>query len=307
MAGNHRAAIYVKWDLGVPDGSGSSSVCVIYTNGYILLHRQLLENPIWTQMPAEHFKVWIGILMRANYKPSKWWDGSTQIDIPAGAFICSLDTLAQFCHVSISQVRSTIKYLEMTHAIARRTTHRHTLLTVTNWSIYQSAAEDDRTLSDTLSSTHIAQSSHAHRTHVATEEEYKNIRKKESNITKALATPSEKPRKATEAERNKWFVEKFWPIVWHKVAVGAARKAWIQKVDTPEMCESIIQAAMLQGPGIVQRGRQPGSAILHPATWLNQERYLDEVEPAGNVIRFDSRDAVKEAWIQRKERERGEI
>ena len=86
-----------------------------------------------------------------------------------------------------------------------------------------------------------------------------------------------------EAERRKWFEERFWPIVWAKIGVDAARKAWLREVPDEQTCNSVIVAARRQGPGILERGRRPGSSVLHPATWLNQGRYLDE-EPRDQAM-----------------------
>jgi hypothetical protein len=82
--------------------------------------------------------------------------------------------------------------------------------------------------------------------------------------------------KTSEAERRRWFEERFWPIVWAKIAVDAAMKAWLRKVLDEETCNLVVTAAVRQGPGILERGRRPGSTVLHPSTWLNQGRYRDE-------------------------------
>ncbi len=89
--------------------------------------------------------------------------------------------------------------------------------------------------------------------------------------------PSEPNGKhATESERKRWFEEQFWPVVWAKIGIDAARKAWARKVPDLATCTLVVEAAKRQGPAILERGRHPGSSVLHPATWLNQGRYLDE-------------------------------
>jgi len=79
-----------------------------------------------------------------------------------------------------------------------------------------------------------------------------------------------------ESERRQWFEEMFWPNVWHKIGKGAARSAFLRKVKTVEDRDKVLAAAKTQGPSILERGSRPGCSILHPATWLNQERYDDE-------------------------------
>lgn len=80
----------------------------------------------------------------------------------------------------------------------------------------------------------------------------------------------------SESERIQWFEEQFWPVVWAKIGIDAARKAWVRKVRDEATCTLVVEAAKRQGSAILERGKRPGSTVLHPATWLNQGRYLDE-------------------------------
>ena len=73
--------------------------------------------------------------------------------------------------------------------------------------------------------------------------------------------------------------DEFWSIVWAKIAVGAARKAWKAKVKSKNQALKVIEAAKQQGPGILAHARDNGHSVLHPASWLNAERYDDEPPP----------------------------
>jgi hypothetical protein len=83
---------------------------------------------------------------------------------------------------------------------------------------------------------------------------------------------------APKTERERWFAQEFWVtgVVWVKVGTGDARKAWLGKVHTRADAEMLIAAARRQGPGIVQHAMVNGHSVLHPATWINQERYRDD-------------------------------
>jgi hypothetical protein len=76
----------------------------------------------------------------------------------------------------------------------------------------------------------------------------------------------------------RFFREEFWPIVWLKVGRGAAEKAWLKKVTSREMAIKLKDAAISQGSSITARGQRDGSSTLHPATWINGERFEDEPE-----------------------------
>jgi len=83
---------------------------------------------------------------------------------------------------------------------------------------------------------------------------------------------------APKTDRERWFAQEFWVtgVVWVKVGTGDARKAWLGKVHTRADAEILIAAARRQGPGIVQHAMVNGHSVLHPATWINQERYRDD-------------------------------
>jgi uncharacterized protein YdaU (DUF1376 family) len=91
--------------------------------------------------------------------------------------------------------------------------------------------------------------------------------------------------------------DEFWSIVWAKIGVGAARKAWKAKVKGSKQARRVIEAAKQQGPGILQKAADNGIGVLHPATWLNQERYEDETRPlvAAPVERIWTPEEIAEA------------
>jgi hypothetical protein len=70
--------------------------------------------------------------------------------------------------------------------------------------------------------------------------------------------------------------ERFWQHYPHRVAKGAARKAWAAK--KPEIAKVLValDAAKMSYQWIHENGRY----IPHPATWLNQERWLDDLASA---------------------------
>jgi hypothetical protein len=121
-------------DINATTLSGESG---LFRSGYIFLHRRILDNPIWHQLPAEWLKVWIGILLRANFRPTKWWDGHRQVDIPAGAFVTSIQSLANFCKCTPKQIRGSLEYLERANMVARQRASQYSIITVSNWETYQ--------------------------------------------------------------------------------------------------------------------------------------------------------------------------
>jgi hypothetical protein len=87
---------------------------------------------------------------------------------------------------------------------------------------------------------------------------------------------SDETVKWSDAVAEKVFDLEFWPIVWAKIGVDAAKRRFVEKVKSRAEADQVIAASKRQGPGILERGRRPGNSVLHPATWLNQGRYKDE-------------------------------
>lgn len=67
----------------------------------------------------------------------------------------------------------------------------------------------------------------------------------------------------------------FWAVWPRKVAKGAAEKAW-EKAKLDNLADVIIKAASLQAAVIFKHTDK--QYIPHPATWLNQKRWEDEIE-----------------------------
>src|SRR6266852_6270439 len=55
--------------------------------GYVRLYRKILENPLFKDKPAAWFKIWVYILLRANWRESVFRPRQGEsIPVPAGSF-----------------------------------------------------------------------------------------------------------------------------------------------------------------------------------------------------------------------------
>jgi hypothetical protein len=236
--------------------------------GYVALYRSILEHPLFTQHPPEYLKIWVYMLLRAARKPKRWWDGTAEVSIPVGGFVGSLNTISKRCGVSRSQVQRALVVFAKCDMIDCVPRHNNSLYVVNNYASYQekktatdTPAERQRYMSDTPSE--------RDRNVSGTNQEEIGKRREETNTD----TP---PPAAGLREQ---LFDEFWSIVWAKIGVGAARKAWKAKVKGSKQARRVIEAAKQQGPGILQKAADNGIGVLHPATWLNQERYEDETRP----------------------------
>ena len=110
--------------------------------GWIRVYRSLLDHHLFQQSPAEYFKIWMYFLMRVNHQPRAWWDGKTEITIPAGSFVGSLNSIATGCNVSRKQAERAVEKLKQCQMIECKPGHSYTLYSLVNFTGYnQSQAE----------------------------------------------------------------------------------------------------------------------------------------------------------------------
>ena len=91
-------------------------------------------------------------------------------------------------------------------------------------------------------------------------------------------TPSPKPKKKEYTDD----FERFWSAYPRKVAKGDAFKAWQRLNGTAPDADELIKVVEQQKQS-PQWQRENGKFIPHPATWLNQERWHDEIQQPPKV------------------------
>lgn len=104
---------------------------MMYDSGFIKLHRQLIN---WEWYCHTNVKcVFIHCLLMANFKPSRFQG----YEIPAGGFVTSYNKLSEQTGLSVRQVRRALEHLNRTNEVTKYSTSKFTIITVNNWSEYQ--------------------------------------------------------------------------------------------------------------------------------------------------------------------------
>lgn len=104
-------------------------------HGYIKLHRKMMG---WEWYKNSNTKsLFLHILLTATHKPVKYGD----IDLQPGQLVTSIRQLAADTGLSVQNVRTALKNLQLTHEVTQQVTHsltqQQTLITVENWRFYQ--------------------------------------------------------------------------------------------------------------------------------------------------------------------------
>ena len=104
--------------------------------GYIVVHRQILQNPVVCK-DSYHFALWMFLLLNASFKEISVFFGSGRINLKPGQLVTGRKYLAEKLKTSESKVDRILKLFETEQMIEQNTTSRGRLITVVNWSKFQ--------------------------------------------------------------------------------------------------------------------------------------------------------------------------
>ena len=103
--------------------------------GYIKLHRKLLENPIVSN--TKYFAVWVILLMLAQHKDIEFLHGNQLIKLKKGQLLTGRKQLAELSGVAEGTIETILNYLESQQQIQQQKTTKYRVLTILNWDKYQ--------------------------------------------------------------------------------------------------------------------------------------------------------------------------
>lgn len=109
------------------------------TSGWVKIHRQMLDNPV-VMKTCGHMAVWLFFLIKAAHKDSDISYNGRRHTLHAGQLAI---TLANLCKITTEetltkqQVRTILQDFERDGQITRETSAGGTIITITNWGLYQ--------------------------------------------------------------------------------------------------------------------------------------------------------------------------
>ena len=119
------------------------------------------------------------------------------------------------------------------------------------------------------------------RERLARASEIRDRDQRQSTETEEPPKPPSPPKPGGALDWRKPWFDEFWRNVWIKTGKGAAERAYRKVAKTPEIAKQINAAVLEQGRSIMEHAAQHKHSILHPSTWLNQGRYMDEPPDPG--------------------------
>ncbi|WP_432361435.1 hypothetical protein [Sporosarcina sp. UB5] len=108
-------------------------------NGWVKLHRGIMDKPIWTESTSDQKVILMALLMLANYEEKQWTWGGREYSLQPGQFVTSVASLSQRCGkgVTASKIRTALKRFEEYGFLTSETTNQNQVITIVNWGFYQ--------------------------------------------------------------------------------------------------------------------------------------------------------------------------
>lgn len=245
-------------------------------NGFICLHRQLLDSHLWQSSTPEQCKILITLLLMVNYKEKSWEWKSKPFVCKPGQAITSVDSIQARCgnpkKFTRAKIRKALEKFQEAGFLTNETTKTGTLITIVNWQKFQVKEEENNQQNN----------------HQITNEKPSNDHQ---------ITTNEQRNKVTKKQDNNILVQNF-EILWEaypkKRSKATALKAFKKVNPSADLFAKMLDKVSEYK---VEWQRKEEQFIPHLATWLNGKRWEDKLN-----VEISKDD--KEAELKRKRLER---
>jgi hypothetical protein len=234
-------------------------------NGWVKIHRKITDWEWYNDNVTR--SVFFDILIHASHNDYSW---RGQI-ISRGQMVSSYSAMAKRLGLSIQNVRTGISKLKSTGELTVQLTNKFSLITVCNYSKYQG---DDLTTNRQTNSPANRQLTSNQYIEYQEDKENKKIRRgsAEGGSTPGVLKGESGRGNVTSSEMEAWFAS-LWLEYPRHVAKAAARKAFNAAIKKAPIGDLL---AALEKQKKSPQWNDP-KFIPHLSTWLNQERWADEV------------------------------
>lgn len=228
-------------------------------DGYIKLHRKILENPVVCK-DADYFAVWIYLLVNATHKEYQAIFKGEKITLQPGQLITGRYAIASQFSISDSKVKRILIGFENDRQIDRQRSNQNSLITILNWDTYQQCDQQDgQPMTDNCPTTDRQLTTN------------KNVKKER---IKDIGQKSD--------QANELF-NQFWTNYPRHVSKSSAEKSFNKLKVTDAILEKMLKSLETQKQSRQWSDKQ---YIPHPATWLNQKRWEDEIDEPQNEAKL---------------------
>lgn len=113
--------------------------------GWIKLHRSILEHPIWNN--AEHLRAWVYLIFAAAYEPRQVTVGNAVYTLQRGEIVTTMSLLSYQIKLTKNQTHYLLEKLKATQMITTESSPVCTRIRICNYDKYQDILNADQTRS----------------------------------------------------------------------------------------------------------------------------------------------------------------
>lgn len=226
-------------------------------SGWVCLHRALIDWEWYDD--TNTVRLFVHLLLKANHKP-KVWRGE---HIPAGSFITGRKALSEETGLSERNIRTCFDKLKSTGEVTIKATNKYSLVTITNWDIYQQKGNEA-----TSKKTNKAPNERPSTDHQpTTTNNDNNDNKKDIDV----------------------LFDSFWASGIRKAAKKQAKIVFTKLLESKQQKHEFT-AYLIRDIQWRLANCQKGFEELHPTTYLRNERWTDErrgqqqIKPNGSKL-----------------------
>jgi hypothetical protein len=119
------------------------------TEGWIKLHRRIIDNNLWTGEPFSRGQAWVDMILLANHKPGCVYVRGNKVPIKRGQIGWSIVKLSKRWTWSRNKVRRFLNDLENEQQIVQQKNTVTSIITIVKYNEYQSGDTTDDTANGT--------------------------------------------------------------------------------------------------------------------------------------------------------------
>lgn len=231
------------------------------SQGWVCVHRQLLDNPIFKN--DKLFRVFMFCLLKASHSEHDQLVGDIIVPLKVGQFVSGRKAISSKTGLTEQNVRTSLSKLEKLGILTIKPTNKYSLISILNWDKYQQTNQQ------------VTSKQPATNQQVTTNNNGNNGDNENKQVDQS---------KIARQELEESSFEYWWKAYPTKLAKKAAFKSWqkvIKKMDADkvgELTNHIVQDVAFRLDALNGGDdRFIGFDRLHPTTYLNQERYNDDI------------------------------
>lgn len=236
--------------------------------GFICSWRKSFDSDVTRNVNVWYF--WSWCLHRACYQEQKAIMNFQEIILQPGQLIFGRKKAAEDMPLSEQEIRTCIRFLEKIGNLTIKSTNRYSIITITNWAIYQ---DKDQRINQHINQ-QLASKQPATNQQLTTYNKDKQLEQLKT-IPPISPTGGKKKRSSGLSLELQESFSRFWMTYPRHESKITAEKAWL-KISPQNGLVEIICAAVEKFKKTSKWQKDNGEYIPMPSTFLNQRRWEDE-------------------------------